>query len=54
VADAHIEMGGGVLRHAAGALDLRLETALDSCKAALLQARARRSAAVLRQPSEAA
>lgn len=53
VADPEVATAGCVLRLRAGALDARLETALQACKKALLNARAERTRAVAptRSPS---
>jgi flagellar assembly protein FliH len=46
VADPQVALGGCILKSSGGALDARLETMLAACKAALLEARARRRQAV--------
>jgi flagellar assembly protein FliH len=43
VADPEVALGGCIVRGTAGGLDLRLETALEACKTALLRARAERA-----------
>lgn len=47
VADPQVALGGCILKSSGGALDARLETMLAACKAALLEARARRRDAVV-------